>query len=407
MIVPTYNEAENLPLLLDRLGRVLHAIDHEIIVVDDDSPDGTWRIARDRSVQDPTVRLIRRMDSRGLSSAVLAGLDAASGSTFAVLDADLQHDEAILPDLIDAVRHGGADVAIGSREAPGGSYGDFGPIRRLLSYVGAKVASGALGVNVADPMSGYFALSARRYASVRPTVNPRGFKILLDLLASGERPAVVEIGYGFRARRHGDTKLSSGVMAAFGLSVAELAVRRATSRTAVSGTAGDRFTSYVGVVVVAACVRLAVESFLAGLGLAESAALVAIELAILVEFAGHQRLTFPVSDAPGRAREWSTARRLTTFHAVAVGTTLLQLGLGATVARILTDPASTTRLVSAFGLVTGGMMVAIASAYVLNRRLTWPSPARPSTGGIEPASAQERRPMTPSTSDAISSTARR
>lgn len=403
MIVPTYNEAENLPLLLDRLQRVLSTTTYEIIVVDDDSPDGTWRVAQDRSARDPTIRLIRRMGARGLSSAVLAGMDAGSGSVLAVLDADLQHDESILPDLIDAVRCGEADVAIGSREAPGGSYGDFGPVRRFLSFVGARVASGALGVAVSDPMSGYFALSSSRYASVRPIVNPRGFKILLDLLATGERPAVVEVGYDFRARRTGETKLSSSVVAAFGLSVAELALRRARTRTRGRGPADEqgRFTSFVSVVAVAIGVRLALESFLTGLGFARIAGPLAIELGILVEYVGHQRFTFPSSARP---RRLSTARRLSTFHVVAGTSVVAQLGLGATITKLLTGPADSFRLLAAFGLATGGLMVAITATYLLNRRFTWPAQ---STSGTGPASGQERRPMTRSTSDAISSTARR
>ena len=242
VIVPTYNEVENLPVLLERLRSVLADTGHEIIVVDDDSPDGTWRVARAEAVSDRSVRLIHRVGRRGLSSAVLEGMDAARGTIMAVLDADLQHDEAILPDLIAAVRSGRADVAIGSREAPGGSYGEFGPIRRLISFVGAKVASAVLGVGVSDPMSGYFALSSERYAAVRPTVTPRGFKILLDVLASGERPAVVEVGYGFRSRRSGETKLSGRVVLSFGRSVVELGLRRATTarrRPRRPGRSGD------------------------------------------------------------------------------------------------------------------------------------------------------------------------
>ncbi len=441
VVVPTYNEAGNLPVLLDRLSQVLSGSSHEIIVVDDDSPDGTWRIALERSAIDPRIRVIRRMDDRGLSSAVLAGMDAASGSVLAVLDADLQHDEAILPDLIAAVGSGRADVAIGSREAPGGSYGEFGRARRLLSYIGAKVASTALGVDVSDPMSGYFALSSDRYATIRPSVNPRGFKILLDVLANGERPTVEDVGYRFRARRSGDTKLSGGVIAAFGLSVAELALARARSgvlnradrpiagertagRSAVSRRAapsdGDqgRLITYAAVVALATGVRLAGSSLLTGFSLTGVAGPLAIELGILVEYACHQRLTFP--QAPGQRRRLTAARRLATFHAIAGGTLLAHAGIGEVVIRILSGSDGWSHLVAALGVSTGGIMATTAIAYGLNRRSTWSLTPTGSTGRAprrttsawrrgdgHSSTDQESRPMTRSTSDAISSTARR
>ena len=121
VILPTYNEAENIPVLLERLGQVLKSIAHEIIVVDDNSPDHTWEIADAIAAENPRIRVVRRLTGRGLSSAVVAGMSVAAGRTFAVMDADLQHDEAILPELVAAVDSGDCDLAIGSRGSAGGS----------------------------------------------------------------------------------------------------------------------------------------------------------------------------------------------------------------------------------------------------------------------------------------------
>jgi len=445
VIIPTYNEADNVPVLLERLRTALGDVAYEVIVVDDDSPDGTWRVAQ--SADDPAVRVLRRIGRRGLSSAVLEGLDAADGSILAVLDADLQHDEAILPDLVAAVRSGSADIAIGSREAPGGSYGEFGRVRRLLSFVGARVASLALGVGVSDPMSGYFVLSSSRYTAVRPGLNPRGFKILLDLVASGQRPRVVEVGYTFRARRAGETKLSGQVVASFGLSVAELTFRRLRQRPTRPGRRlpdlSPTFTTYVGVVVMATGFRMASKSALAASTFPGGAAwLAAAELGLLAEYATHQAFTFPVGDGD---RPSSAATRLTRFHLIAASGFAANVGIERGVTRLLVPPVGSYRMLGVFGLAVVGVMVTIVTTYRLNRAFTWPAPktvpaspdplspssrtalpsspppgdGRRATDGEQrdrldasaatrsPEADQHNRPMTPSTSDEISSTARR
>ena len=139
VVIPTYNEAENIPILVRRLEQALADLDYELIVVDDDSPDLTWQIADELSQAQPRLRVLRRTDARGLSSAVMAGFGIARGRTLAVLDADLQHDERILPELIGAIVDDGADIAVGSREADGGSYGEFGPWRRTVSWSSATL----------------------------------------------------------------------------------------------------------------------------------------------------------------------------------------------------------------------------------------------------------------------------
>ncbi len=233
IVVPTFNEAANIESLLDHLDATLTAAlpdqAYEVLVVDDDSADGTWRLAESRSEQDPRIRVIRRVGRRGLSSAVLAGMAMARGEILVVIDADFQHDERRIPDLVEAVS-AGADVALGSREADGGGYGSFGRRRLAISRIGAQLSRKAIGLDVSDPMSGFFAVSRGRYEALSGTLNPRGFKILLEFLARGPRPVVAEIGYEFRQRSGGTTKFDGSVAAGFVVSLVELTVARRLGR---------------------------------------------------------------------------------------------------------------------------------------------------------------------------------
>lgn len=227
VVVPTFNEAGNIDRLLDRIAVVLEADPavgpYEVVVVDDDSADGTWRRVEDRSRRDPRIRLLRRVGHRGLSSAVLAGMAMARGEVLVVIDGDLQHDEGRIPDLVAAIGDG-AEIALGSRAVDGGGYGPMGRRRQLWSRVGTGLARVATGVEVSDPMSGFFAVSRSRYQELSGRLNPRGFKILLEFLARGSRPRVQEVGYVFRSRDEGTTKFNLRVVVGFLLSVTELAL---------------------------------------------------------------------------------------------------------------------------------------------------------------------------------------
>ncbi|MDH3679851.1 MAG: GtrA family protein, partial [Acidimicrobiia bacterium] len=290
---------------------------------------------------------------------VLEGMDAADGEALAVLDADLQHDEAALPTIVDAVLGGRAEVCLGSRRAPGGSYGDFGPIRRVMSFVGAQLARGALGVRVSDPMSGYFAVSRARYEAVRPAINPRGFKILLDLLANGPRPRVTEVGYRFRSRRRGETKLTGRVVVAYLLAVLELAVGRWHTR---------RFVDYIVVAVAALSVRVSLWSLLTGLGRGGALQVAALGVALLGEYWGHHLITF----RRDRSAPFSGLGRLARFQLAALTPVLAQLGVASLVEDVFAVPASGVGLLAMFALATGGVVVTLATGYHLSRTLVWP-----------------------------------
>jgi len=223
VVTPTYNEADNVGPLITALNAALVDLPHEIIVVDDNSPDGTWAIAENIAAADPRVRVIRRFDNHGLSPAVMAGLGAARGEVLAVIDADLQHDESVLPEMVRRIRGGDADVVVGTRAAAGGSYGDWGAGRRIVSWVATLIARLLLRVPTTDPMSGFFALSRATFNEMAPRINPQGFKILLEFIGRRRYPVRVdEVGFTFRNRTAGETKMSPSVIRSYLLAVVEL-----------------------------------------------------------------------------------------------------------------------------------------------------------------------------------------
>ncbi len=210
VISPTLNEAENVSRLVEQLEGALGDIDYEILIVDDDSPDLTWSIAEKISSTNPRVRTLRRMQNPGLSVAVIDGFSAASGDVVACIDADLQHDPSILPRMLDELQ--GVDVVVGSRHIDGGSTGKWNWLRRLESWIATKTAQLLLGVNLKDPMSGYFLVWRKDFVAVKEHLDGKGFKILLEILARLHGSRVKEVPYTFRPRTHGESKLSSKVV---------------------------------------------------------------------------------------------------------------------------------------------------------------------------------------------------
>lgn len=233
VITPTFNEADNVPILVDRIHRALGELPHEIVIADDDSPDRTWEVAERLAADDPSIVVMRRFHDPGLSASVLDGMSVARGETLAVIDADLQHDPSILPQMVDVVRRGDADVVVGSRSTSGGGYGDWSAGRRVVSWIATLIARVLLRVPVSDPMSGYFVVARGTYERTAPHINPRGFKILLEFIGRDRSLRVQEIGYEFSNRVHGETKLNRSVIRSYLLGVAELRVGRQINPTFV------------------------------------------------------------------------------------------------------------------------------------------------------------------------------
>lgn len=214
IIIPTYNERDNIEPLTRRLQTHLDGnVDYEIIVVDDDSPDQTWALAETLSKADPRLRVLRRTTKKGLASAVVDGFSSATGNVLAVIDADLQHDESILLSMHDQIAN--HDIVVGSRKVAGGGISQWNPLRRLISWFATQLARRFLRVPIADPMSGYFMLRREVFNEVAPKINPTGFKILLEIARHADSPKIAEVGYLFRPRQFGKSKLSVGPIFAY------------------------------------------------------------------------------------------------------------------------------------------------------------------------------------------------
>jgi dolichol-phosphate mannosyltransferase len=211
LVIPTYNERRNIAPLIGILHRLLERDlpgDYELLVVDDDSPDRTWEVARALMSDHPQLRVVRREGEKGLSSAVARGWQVARGEILGVIDADLQHPPEVLGELLQKIR-AGADLAVASRHVEGGGVSEWSLTRRFLSrgaqVLGLLILPGVVG-RVSDPMSGYFLV--RREAIAGPVLNPVGYKILLEVIGKGTIETIAEVGYVFQERREGESKVT-------------------------------------------------------------------------------------------------------------------------------------------------------------------------------------------------------
>src|ERR1700732_4958292 len=224
VVVPTFNERDNVPRLYRKLEAALSGVNWEVIFVDDNPPDHTWDVVRGLARQDSRVRCIRRIGRRGLSGACIEGILASSAPCAAVIDADLQHDETQLPVMLKLLQCGEADLVVGSRYIEGGSADSFNKHRAGASALATEVAKRVLRVKIADPMSGFFMIRRDRFEQLAPELSTQGFKILLDIVATARGDLrIKEVPYAFGSRLHGESKLDSMVALDFlGLVLAKL-----------------------------------------------------------------------------------------------------------------------------------------------------------------------------------------
>lgn len=226
VIVPTLNERDNVALVVDKLHRVLDGIEWEVIFVDDDSTDGTLDALKDLARSDSRVRFLHRIDRRGLSSACLEGMAASASPYLAVMDADLQHDESLLPRMLDALRNDEADLVIGSRYIEGGGVGTWNKWRQRISSFAVSLGRFVLWAELTDPMSGFFMVRREVYEDTVRSMSGMGFKILLDMVsAAGQSLRIKEIPFEFGTRQHGESKLDTLVVWEFLLLVIQKMVR--------------------------------------------------------------------------------------------------------------------------------------------------------------------------------------
>jgi dolichol-phosphate mannosyltransferase len=213
LIVPTLNERDNVVELFERLQAALTGIRWEVIFVDDNSRDGTHEVLRELSRSRPNVRCLVRIGRRGLSSACIEGMLATAAPILAVMDADLQHDESLLPLMLHKIRRDDLDVIVASRFAAGGSVGEVTSGRLAVSRLAAWLSRLVLRADLSDPMSGFFVIRRSFFEDTVRRLSGQGFKILLDLFVSAPREVrFAELPYRFRQRHRGESKLDAPIM---------------------------------------------------------------------------------------------------------------------------------------------------------------------------------------------------
>jgi dolichol-phosphate mannosyltransferase len=290
IVLPTYNESKNIAAMIDGLSGILDASlnrTYEIIVVDDDSPDGTWQVAAGLMAQHPHLRVVRRRGERGLSSAVIRGWQVAQGKWLGVIDADLQHPPEIMSTLAQETERG-ADIAVASRHIQGGGVSDWSLNRRIISrcaqLIGLVILPGIVS-RVSDPMSGCFIV--RREAIQNIELKPVGYKILIEVLGRGRCRWIGEIPYVFRERTQGQSKANHAVYLEYLWHLLRLRV----STLPVSRFARFAVVGMSGVAVDMIVLFILSDPSMLGWGLTRSK-LIAAELAIANNFIWNDKWTF-------------------------------------------------------------------------------------------------------------------
>jgi dolichol-phosphate mannosyltransferase len=355
VVVPTFNERGNVPLLIAKLDAALAGLAWEAIFVDDNSPDGTADAARDVARSDRRVRVIQRIGRRGLSSATIEGMCATAAPLVAVIDGDLQHDETILPAMARALQDDAAlDLVVGSRFVDGGGTGDWDKDRVAKSAFATKLSRRVLKADLSDPMSGFFMLRTALVREMVPHLSAIGFKILLDIMTTAPRPLKFkELPYTFRVRSEGESKLDHVVAMEFLIALYDRIMGRIIP---------VRFAMFSGIGAVGAVVHFLVLGALfrrLGVNFVTST-IAATAVAMTFNFFVNNALTY----RDGRLKG---ARSLfdgwVSFCAVCSVGAVANVG----VAAFLYDARSDTWIVSALA----GIMVSAVWNYALSSRFVW------------------------------------
>ncbi len=306
VVVPVLNERDNVLPLVEKLRAVLAGVAWEVIFVDDDSRDGTRDAVAAIGKTDPRVRLLHRIGRRGLSSAFIEGAQASLAPCVAAMDGDLQHDEAVLPRLLAAIRDDNVELAIGSRYVAGGGVGEWDSTRAGMSSLATRLSHLVLHTPVADPMSGFFMIRRDTFERAVRRLSAMGFKILLDIIASlPEPPRIRELPYTFRTRVAGESKLDAGVLRDYLLLILDKLVGHVVP---------VRFILFAGVGALGIAAHLVVLKLglqFGGLGFTRAQTL-ATACAILGNFWLNNIFTF----REGKLRGWAFLRGLVTFSII-------------------------------------------------------------------------------------------
>ena len=321
VVIPTLNEVGNVEPLLAKLGAALAGIEWEAVFVDDGSTDGTPELLTRIAQADRRVRMIRRIGRRGLSSAVVEGALASTTPIIAVIDADLQHDERILPDLYRAIADGTHELAIGTRYCQGGSTGDWGEDRLKISRFATALAAPIMKTRLSDPMSGLFAVRRDVLLEAAPNLSNVGYKILLDLVASSPRALkTAEVGYTFGTRQSGTSKLDEMVA----LEYLELLLDKTIGRFVPVKLVQFGAIGVVGVGVHLTLLYLTLNIFGAAFAFAQASAVVG---AMTFNFALNNRFTY--RDRQLKGARWF--KGLISFYLVCSLGAVANVGIGSLV----------------------------------------------------------------------------
>ena len=272
VVVPTFKERANVPLLVEKLARTLAGVEWEVLFVDDNSPDGTAAAARAIGATDARVRCIRRIGRRGLAGACIEGMLASQARYVAVMDADLQHDERLLTGMLEKLR-GDTDLAVASRYVAGGSaVGLSSASREHASRLSTTLAQRLLGVTLSDPMSGFFMIRRERFEELAPRLTTQGFKILLDIAATARGTLrIAELPFVFAERQHGESKLDTRVA----LDFVALIVAKLTNDTISFRFLLFCLVGFTGIAIHMATLQVALNVAALGFGAAQTVATVA------------------------------------------------------------------------------------------------------------------------------------
>ncbi len=305
VVVPTFNERENIAPLLERLNAALTGIRWEVIFVDDDSPDGTADALRQVAQRSRNVRVIRRIGRRGLSSACVEGVLSSSAPFFAVIDADMQHDEQLLPLMLKTLKDQQLDIVIGSRYVEGGSVRSWNERRRLISRVAGRASRLVVKVDLKDPMSGFFLMRRQAFDEAVRNLSQHGFKILLDLFASAPKPLrFAELPYHFKPRVFGESKLDSLAAWEYGMLLADKTFGRLIPPRLV-------FFGLIGGLGLLVHMSVLAGALYAGLAFS-----IAQTLAVIVAMTSNFMLNNWITYRDRRLSGWAWLRGLLSFYAI-------------------------------------------------------------------------------------------
>lgn len=303
VIVPTFQERDNVSELVRRLRDTLDGIKWEVIFVDDDSPDGTADAVREIAQQDHRVRVIQRIGRRGLSSACVEGMLASSAPYLAVIDGDLQHDETLLPRMLEALKNEDIDIVVGSRYVAGGGISEWDQSRAAISRYATSLSRLVLRADLSDPMSGFFMLRRGIFMQAVRKLSSIGFKILVDLFVSSPRPLrFKELPYQFRTRHAGESKFDNKVAWEYLLLLADKLVGHIVPVRFIAFS----LVGSLGIVLHLVVLVVLLEGFGVDFAAAQTTATL---LAIVVNFTLNNELTY----RDMRLRGWHWLRGLVSF----------------------------------------------------------------------------------------------